>query len=264
MPKTGLDAPASRSQFVGWYAPCSYMGSSAPDAQPTATTPVSALGRFSLAGLSTLASLAIHHPPKFLVEGPPMTPSKFMAARFVCILFAGSALGGCAADATLDGQPGDSLVASAEDDLVQQQIVSLQFQHSNMFLQVEMASTDPRANLRQGQLIAGAPFQQWRLLRGAVPGNFLLQNRKSGLCVDVKGPPSQSGSGLWQIRCDARDPDQQWRFSTGVSGTTIFRPAPGPRLCLTVEGASVLQGGLVVTAVCDGRLNQKFNVLNGP
>jgi|SRR6478609_839448 hypothetical protein len=79
--------------------------------------------------------------------------------------------------------------------------------HSGKVLDVGNASTSANAHVIQFPFTGGAN-QQWRKVNVvASPNNtdtpdFVLQNRNSGMCLDVEGQSKQAGAHLVQQPCD--------------------------------------------------------------
>ena len=153
--------------------------------------------------------------------------------------------------------------------------VKLEALHSGKVLDVGSASTSANAHVIQFPFIEGNN-QQWRQINVAAPSSssvtpdFLLQNRNSGMCLDVEGQSKSAGAHLVQQPCDFNGgkPSQRWFMHkvadkgllTGKGYRWVFNRNSG--MVIDIANASTANGALAVQFFQKGlgdSDNQMFN-----
>ncbi len=153
--------------------------------------------------------------------------------------------------------------------------VKLEALHSGKVLDVGEASTSANAHVIQFPFIGGEN-QQWRQVNVAAAPNatdtpdFVLQNRNSGMCLDVENRSTSAGAHLVQQPCDftGGKPSQRWYMHkladkgllTGKGYRWVFNRNSG--LVIDIGNASTANGTLAIQYFQKGlgsADNQMFN-----
>ncbi|SEG91402.1 Ricin-type beta-trefoil lectin domain-containing protein [Thermomonospora echinospora] len=117
---------------------------------------------------------------------------------------------------------------------------------SGKCLEVAGASSDPGANVRQGNC-SGATSQDWTF-RHQGDSYYSLTNVNSGECLEVAGASPNAGANVVQGNCLPGEPRQSWKVvAVGDDGNQGYRlTAKHSGLVLEVSDASTADGANVV------------------
>lgn len=93
---------------------------------------------------------------------------------------------------------------------------------------------------------------------------YVLQNDKSGLCLDLRGDvPAANGGTVWQWTCNG-GPNQNWVAvpveTSGSSAKWVELVNMAGQRCLDVKDVSYTNGALLQVWDCGGAWNQRFNI----
>jgi endo-1,4-beta-xylanase len=147
--------------------------------------------------------------------------------------------------------------------------------HSGRCLDVPESSTQPRLQLQQWTCGSGSQNQQFEFQRVA-PGTlgigvYVVRNRASGLCLQVRDGSAADGTPIVQVPCNPTANSQRFELQrvTGLGSDRHFQlVATHSRRCVDVVARSMANGARIQQWGCHANpttyRNQVFRLPNAP